>query len=333
MHLRIDNISKQWDGVTVLDAVSFDAGEHDLVCLLGPSGCGKTTLLRIMAGLTAADRGMVQLGGRDVSGLSPQERGFGVVFQGYALFPDMDVLANVAYPMRLRGVPLAQRNQRAHELLERVGLHALAQRFPGELSGGQQQRVAIARALAAEPGLLLLDEPFSALDPGLRMQLRSEVRSLQQSLGIPVIMVTHDQDEALSMADRIVCLHRGRVQQVGSPRALYERPASRFVATFVGRANLLPTAFVRQALPDFLVRRPPGVDAAYDLCVRPEDIELRADPLGEAVVAEVAFFGNTLRADIDWRGVRLVAELPGRHVVQPGESVTLDAIHGSWVGA
>ncbi|UPG91812.1 ATP-binding cassette domain-containing protein [Luteibacter aegosomaticola] len=331
MQLRIEDISKAWGGHTVLDRVSFSAGASDFVCLLGPSGCGKTTLLRIVAGLTEADAGRVELGGKDITRQPARERGMGIVFQSYSLFPDLTAAANVGYPMRLRGIPASTIATRSTELLAKVGLGGFGGRFPDELSGGQQQRVALARALAAEPALLLLDEPLSALDPAIRAQLRGEIRSLQRTLGIPTIMVTHDQDEALALADTIVCMKAGRIEQIGSPRDLYERPASRFVADFIGHANLLPTAFVREVMPGFLERRPPGEDATWELCLRPEDLVLEADPRGDAVISEVTFLGNVARAGIAWRGQRLVAELHGRSTLAPGESVTVDALRGAWV--
>jgi iron(III) transport system ATP-binding protein len=331
MHLRIDDIAKAWSGHTVLDGVSFSAGESDFVCLLGPSGCGKTTLLRIVAGLTAPDRGRVILDGRDITGLPARERRMGLVFQSYSLFPDMTVAANVGYPMRLRGESSADIGVHTAEWLERVGLGSLAARFPDQLSGGQQQRVALARALAANPSMLLLDEPLSALDPAIRGQLRGEIRSLQRSLGIPTIMVTHDQDEALAMADTIVCMNQGRVEQIGSPRCLYERPRTRFVADFIGHANLMPTSFVRETLPAFLERRPPGPDAAFELCLRPEDLVVDADPRGEGVIEDLTFLGNLVRARITWRGRRVLAELPGRSPLVLGEAVSIDAVRGAWV--
>lgn len=331
MHLRIENIAKSWGGQRILDGVGFVAGESEFVCLLGPSGCGKTTLLRIVAGLTAPDAGRIVLGDRDITALPARDRRMGLVFQAYSLFPDMTVAANVGYPMRLRRDDTATIAARTGDLLERVGLAALAGRYPDELSGGQQQRVALARALATSPSMLLLDEPLSALDPAIRGQLRAEIRSLQRSLGIPTIMVTHDQDEALAMADTIVCMNMGRVEQVGTPRDLYERPRSRFVADFIGRANLLPTSFVREALPGFLERRPPGDDATYELCLRPEDLVIVADPRGEAVIEEVTFLGNLTRTGIAWRGRRLLAELPGRTQLGRGEAVTIDALRGAWV--
>ncbi|SFW17117.1 ABC transporter ATP-binding protein [Luteibacter sp. UNCMF366Tsu5.1] len=333
MHLRIDDIAKAWSGHTVLDGVSFHARENEFVCLLGPSGCGKTTLLRIVAGLTAADAGRVILGDRDITALPARERRMGLVFQAYSLFPDMTAAANVGYAMRLRRDPPARIAARCSELLERVGLGGLGARFPDELSGGQQQRVALARALATEPAMLLLDEPLSALDPAIRGQLRTEIRQLQRALGIPTIMVTHDQEEALAMADTIVCMNHGRIEQTGSPRDLYERPRSRFVAEFVGRANLLPTAFVRDALPGFLERRPPGSESTYELCLRPEDVAIESDPRGEAVVEDSVFLGNLARITIAWRGRKLLVEQSGRSVLNRGESVAVDALRGVWVCA
>jgi len=331
MHLRIDDITKAWSGHTVLDGVSFQAGASDLVCLLGPSGCGKTTLLRIVAGLTPPDRGRVILGDRDLTPLPPRDRRMGLVFQSYSLFPDMTVAANIGYPMRLRREGPAAVATRTGDLLALVGMGDLHARFPDQLSGGQQQRVALARALASDPAMLLLDEPLSALDPAIRAQLRAEIRSLQRSLGIPTLMVTHDQDEALSMADTVVCMNEGRVEQIGSPRSLYERPRTRFVAGFVGKANLLPTSLVREALPAFLERRPPGSDATFELCVRPEDLTIAADPRGEGVVEELTFLGSLAHARVAWRGRSLLAELPGRSTLAQGEAVTVDASRGAWV--
>ncbi|MDR6936189.1 ATP-binding cassette domain-containing protein [Luteibacter sp. 3190] len=333
MHLRIDDLSKAWNGHTVLDDVSFSTAEDEFVCLLGPSGCGKTTLLRIVAGLTTPDAGRIALGGRDITALPARDRRMGLVFQAYSLFPDMTAAANVGYPMRLRRESPAKIAARSSELLERVGLGGFGARFPDELSGGQQQRVALARALATEPAMLLLDEPLSALDPAIRAQLRTEIRSLQRGLGIPTIMVTHDQDEALAMADTIICMNHGRIEQSGSPRDLYERPRTRFVAEFVGRANLLPTAFVRDALPGFLERRPPGAEATYELCLRPEDIVIVADPRGEGVVEETTFLGNLTRMTLSWRGRRLLVEASGRDSLSRGQIVTVDALRGAWVCA
>ena len=255
------------------------------------------------------------------------------MFQSYSRFPERDAAANMSYPLRLKGRRGAEVTRRVGELLDLVGLADQGTKYPGELSGGQQQRVALARALATAPDLLLLDEPLSALDPGLRAQLRTDIRALQRSLGIPTIMVTHDRDEALSMADTIIYLRDGRIEQAGTPRDLYERPRSRFVADFIGRANLLPTSFVRDALPGFLERRPPGGDGTFELCLRPEDLVIHADPRGEATIEDVTFLGNHARAALAWRGRRLIAELPGHCTLSRGETVAIDATRGAWVCA
>src|SRR5438874_10766786 len=219
--------------------VSLDIRPGELVVCLGPSGCGKTTLLRLVAGFLKPDAGAIRLTGADVSTLPTRERECGVVFQAYALFPHMRVWENVAYPLRVRDVPLAERRRRAAAMLDLVGLSGLAERLPAQLSGGQQQRVALARALVFGPRALLLDEPLSALDAATRAAMRDEIRRIQRAQNIATLLITHDQDEALSLADRIVLLNEGRFVQSGSPHEIYDRPADAFVAGFVGRANLL----------------------------------------------------------------------------------------------
>ncbi len=238
--LELSDIRKEFGEFAALKGVSLGVGQGELVCFLGPSGCGKTTLLRIIAGLEVQSAGTIVQAGRDISRLSPMERDYGIVFQSYALFPNLDVAANVAYGLVNRRVPRAKRDARVRELLELVGLPDSACKFPGQLSGGQQQRIAIARALATSPGLLLLDEPLSALDARVRVRLRGEIRALQQRLGITTILVTHDQEEALSMADRIVVMKEGTIEQIGTPADIYLDPATPFVADFVGKTNLLP---------------------------------------------------------------------------------------------
>ncbi|MFN3628990.1 MAG: ABC transporter ATP-binding protein [Casimicrobiaceae bacterium] len=235
--LRIEGIEKRFGAQTVLAGIDLAVAEDEFVCLLGPSGCGKTTLLRILCGIERADRGRVLLEGQDITRASPAERRFGVVFQSYALFPNLTALENVAYG--LRGLSRERREARAQEMLELVGLAGHALKFPAQLSGGQQQRVALARALAPEPRLLLLDEPLSALDAQVRLSLRGEIRALARRLSMPVVMVTHDQDEALSMADRVVLMNHGRIEQVGAPRTLFLEPASEFAARFIGRVHCL----------------------------------------------------------------------------------------------
>lgn len=221
-----------------IDDVSLAIAPGELLACMGPSGCGKTTLLRLVAGFLAPDRGGVRLRGADVTSTPARERACGVVFQNYALFPTMRVWENVAYPLRIRGVDDAARRARANAMLERVGLATLADRWPRQLSGGQQQRVALARALVFEPRALLLDEPLSALDAATRLALRDEIRTLQRDQRIATLLITHDQDEALSLGDRVAVMREGRIVQVDTPTALYDQPADAFVAGFVGRANL-----------------------------------------------------------------------------------------------
>ena len=236
--LRIDHIAKQYKDTPVLRGIELAVEGGEFVSLLGPSGCGKTTLLRILCGIEQADEGRIVFEGEEITRWPAASRGFGVVFQSYALFPNLTAAQNVAFG--LKGQPLKQVQARVQEMLALVGLGAQAQRYPAQLSGGQQQRIALARALAPRPRLLLLDEPLSALDAQVRTELRSEMRQLQRQLGITCIMVTHDQEEALSMADRVVLMHQGRIEQQGSPEQLYAQPVSHFAAGFVGRMNLLP---------------------------------------------------------------------------------------------
>ncbi|MBV9558121.1 MAG: ATP-binding cassette domain-containing protein, partial [Pseudolabrys sp.] len=220
MELALEGVGKTFAGATALEDISFSVVSPDFVCLLGPSGCGKTTLLRLIAGLTEADTGTITLDGVDLSGTSARERNFGIVFQAYSLFPNMTVAENIGYGLRIRREPSGQIKRRVDELLDLIQLPQLADRYPWQLSGGQQQRVALARAVAVTPKLLLLDEPLSALDAKVRVELRSEIRALQKRLGILTIMVTHDQEEALTLADRVVCMQRGRVAQIGTPKDL-----------------------------------------------------------------------------------------------------------------
>jgi len=234
--LSLRGVTRKYGTQTVLDCVDLDIGPQEFVCLLGPSGCGKTTLLRIVCGIESGFGGNLHMAGQDITSWPAAQRRFGVVFQSYALFPNLTVLDNVAYG--LRGMDSSHRRARCMEMLDLVGLAAHAQKYPAQLSGGQQQRVALARALAPQPRLLLLDEPLSALDAQVRTGLRQEIRRLQQQLRIPTVMVTHDQEEALTMADRVVLMERGRIVQQCAPIDLYARPASEFAARFVGRMNV-----------------------------------------------------------------------------------------------
>ena len=237
--LRLEGIGKDFGSFTALRDIRLEVSQGEFVCFLGPSGCGKTTLLRIIAGLEVQSAGTIHQGGRDISALPPALRDYGIVFQSYALFPNLSVFDNVAYGLVNRRTGRDAIRARVGELLELVGLPDSPAKYPSQLSGGQQQRIALARALATSPGLLLLDEPLSALDAIVRVHLRQEIRSLQQRLGVTTILVTHDQEEALSMADRIVVMNQGVIDQIGTPMQVYREPATPFVADFVGKVNML----------------------------------------------------------------------------------------------
>ena len=237
--LRLEGIRKEFGTFTALRDIRLDVSQGEFVCFLGPSGCGKTTLLRIIAGLEEQTEGTILQGGRDISALPPAQRDYGIVFQSYALFPNLSVVDNVAYGLVNRRTARAAVAARVTELLKLVGLPDAGEKFPAQLSGGQQQRIALARALATSPGLLLLDEPLSALDAIVRVHLRQEIRALQVRLGVTTVRVTHDQEEALSMADRIVVMNQGVIDQVGTPLEVYREPATPFVADFVGKVNML----------------------------------------------------------------------------------------------
>ena len=245
--LVTESLAKSYGGIRILNDVSLAIGSGEFLTLLGPSGCGKTTLLRIIAGLTAADRGRVVLDGADVTGVEPNRRGLGMVFQAHALFPHMNVLNNVCFGLRMRGVPGPECVARARQVLALVQLDAFAGRMPRQLSGGQQQRVAIARAIVFAPKVLLMDEPFGALDRKLREALQVELRRMVHELGITTIFVTHDQDEALVLSDRIALMQAGRIAQIGAPRDVFRRPRTRFAADFMGIENLFDATVVGAA--------------------------------------------------------------------------------------
>lgn len=324
MYLDVQNLTKTYGDFTALDNVSVGVESHEFVCLLGPSGCGKTTLLRIIAGLTECDNGDVRLLGDSLAKQPARQRGFGIVFQSYSLFPNMTVAENIGYGLKIRGVSKNQIAGRVSQLLDTIKLPAVAERYPWQLSGGQQQRIALARAIAVDPRLLLLDEPLSALDAKVRTELRGEIRDLQRTLSIPTLMVTHDQEEALSLADRIICMNHGRVEQCGSPEDLYLRPTTRFVADFMGVSNLIETRYVRDHLPELLAHRPQGNDDAFVACIRPEQIEIRADENGDATVRAITFLGNLNRFDIDYPAGRLTVETHGHIAVAEGQKVRFD---------
>ena len=237
--LRIEELTKKFGSFTALSDISLDVFEGEFVCFLGPSGCGKTTLLRAIAGLDIQTQGKIEQDGKDISVLPPAQRDFGIVFQSYALFPNLTVEKNVAYGLESRRNRRAETRKRVEELLTLVDLADQSEKYPAQLSGGQQQRVALARALATAPGLLLLDEPLSALDAKVRAHLRLEIKELQRRLKVTTIMVTHDQEEALTMADRIVVMNQGIIEQVGTPEQIYAQPATEFVAEFIGTMNFV----------------------------------------------------------------------------------------------
>ena len=329
MHLDITSLSKFFGEFQALDDVNLEVGRDEFVCLLGPSGCGKTTLLRIIAGLEDFSAGSLRLGGRDLSEIDAQHRGFGIVFQSYSLFPNMTVAENIGYGLKIRKAPAGRIAAKVRELMELVQFPDLAARYPHELSGGQQQRVAIARALAVDPNLLLLDEPLSALDARVRAGMRAEIRDMQRRLGIPTIMVTHDQEEALTMADKVVCMKDGRIEQIGTPHDLYARPRTRFVADFVGISNLV-SAEHAAALAPALPARDPGAEL---FALRPEEIALRRDAAGEGELRTVTFLGNINRIELAWRGLTIVAEVHRGTDLAPGDRVALEvaAGAGAWV--
>jgi iron(III) transport system ATP-binding protein len=306
--LKLEGIEKRFGTFTALKGVDLQIDQGEFVCFLGPSGCGKTTLLRIIAGLEPQSAGRIEQAGRDISRLPPSARDYGIVFQSYALFPNLSVADNVAYGLVNRKVPHAQARQRVEELVRLVGLPGSQDKYPSQLSGGQQQRIALARALATSPGLLLLDEPLSALDAIVRVHLRQEIRSLQRTLGVTTIMVTHDQEEALSVADRIVVMNHGVIEQVGSPEQVYREPASPFVADFVGRVNVLPATVVGPSQLHIgatvfeTTGTAPQVATGSEIKVylRPEDVLAR--PLADNGTAEQAFgpgAANVFEARID----------------------------------
>jgi iron(III) transport system ATP-binding protein len=319
--LEIASVGKQFGTFVALKDVSLSIAEGEFVSFVGPSGCGKTTLLRAIAGLDPATTGLIRQAGREITGLPPAARDFGIVFQSYALFPNLTVAQNVAYGLRGPGWSRARIAARVDELIRLVGLAEHAGKYPAQVSGGQQQRVALARALAPEPGLLLLDEPLSALDAIVRLHLRQEIRALQRRLGVTTIMVTHDQEEAMGVSDRIVVMSRGRVEQVGTPEEVYRRPASAFVAGFVGRSSMIEA--VVDATPGTL--RAAGhlipAEAARGLLygtevrafVRPEDVRLGEAAHGlpgaiEMEVVHVEFLGATCRVALEHGRLRIEAD-------------------------
>ena len=321
--ISIRGVDLSYGSSRILRDVSIEVAPGELFAFLGPSGCGKTTLLRLIAGFAHADRGTVEVGGRDIGGLPPWKRDVGMVFQSYALWPHMSVRRNVAFGLEERRLPRAEVDRRVDAALERVGLAALGDRKPSQLSGGQQQRVAVARTIAIEPKVLLLDEPLSNLDAKLRVQVRRELRDLQQRLGITTIFVTHDQEEANTICDRIAVMNEGVVQQVGTPIELYARPANLFVAGFLGSANMLEGGLVEggrafETRGGARMEVPAGtvVPASAKLVFRPQDAALgpaRDDAHGlSGVVVHREFLGATVRYGIAMGADEIAVDAPFR---------------------
>ena len=307
------DLSRSFGTTKALDGLNLDMAPGELIALLGPSGCGKTTALRILAGFEVADSGSVTVDGRDISSIPAAKRDMGMVFQSYSLFPNMSALDNLGFGLRMRKLAAAERKRKAGELLEMVGLSAQSGQYPHQLSGGQQQRVALARALAIEPRVLLLDEPLSALDAKVRLQLREQIRHIQQRLGTTTLFVTHDQEEALSMADRVGVMSQGRLEQIAVPSELYDSPATAFVAEFVGTMNRVPGELRGQAEVTALGMTVPvqegsadGLVGDVDVLVRPEGLRVAAEPNGNGIVTDRTFLGSLTRVSVRLSGDLLV---------------------------
>jgi putative spermidine/putrescine transport system ATP-binding protein len=330
--VSLRDLTRVFGATRALDGMSLDIAPGELVALLGPSGCGKTTALRIVAGFETATTGEVLVDGRDVQGVPAAKRDMGMVFQSYSLFPNMSALDNVGFGLRMRKANATVRRRKAGELLEMVGLSAQAAQFPHQLSGGQQQRVALARALAIEPRVLLLDEPLSALDAKVRLQLREQIRTLQQRLGTTTLFVTHDQEEALSMADRVGVMRAGRLEQVAAPDELYDRPATAFVAEFVGTMNRLPgelgsdgrsVTVLGSTVP---VQDGGPSSGSVNVLVRPENLTVAPTEGGNGIVFLRTFLGATSRITVLLSGdLQVLVDVPSTHAaaMTPGASVAV----------
>jgi putative spermidine/putrescine transport system ATP-binding protein len=326
--VQLNDLTRVYGSVRALDGLTLQIEPGEMVALLGPSGCGKTTALRILAGLDEATSGSVTVGGRDLTGVSANKRDMGMVFQAYSLFPHLTVLDNVAFGLKLRGEDTTARRARATEMLELVGLIEHRDKYASQLSGGQQQRVALARALAIRPSVLLLDEPLSALDAKVRVQLREEIRRVQTEVGTTTLFVTHDQEEALAVADRVGVMNRGRLEQLAAPADLYTRPATPFVAGFVGLNNKL-AADVSGDTAQILGFRVPILDGSITsgsgvAMVRPEAIGVRPDADGAITVVSVEFLGPFSRVHLTTAdGAPVVAQMSSAkaRALSPGDRV------------
>jgi len=321
--LSITQAVKTFGTNTVVKGFDLAVDKGEFVSFLGPSGCGKTTVLRMIAGFETPTSGTIVIDGQDVTNLAPNKRRIGMVFQAYALFPNMNVFGNIAFGLKIAGLDKAQIDARVHEMLGLIGLDHLAERYPYEMSGGQQQRVALARALAPKPQVLLLDEPLSALDAKIRVSLREEIRAIQRQLGITTVFVTHDQEEAMSISDRIVVMNGGRADQIGTPSEIYNRPRTRFVAGFVGTLNVLKAQVDPQNARQIIVggkavhlaKPAAATDPAGNLAValRPEALSLipseARDVTFEGTVKSVSFMGSVIRIRMDVAGEAIAFDM------------------------
>ncbi|MSO43603.1 MAG: ABC transporter ATP-binding protein [Candidatus Planktophila sp.] len=330
-YVQLVDLVKYFGNVKALDGLSLDIAEGELVALLGPSGCGKTTALRALAGLQELDRGQMIVDGKDVTFQKASNRGMGMVFQAYSLFPHMTARENVEYGLKLRAHKTAgaKRKARSAELLELVGLSTHANHYPYQLSGGQQQRVALARAIAISPKVLLLDEPLSALDAKVRTQLREEIRRIQVELGTTTLFVTHDQEEALGIADRVGVMCNGQLEQIAAPAELYDRPKTAFVAEFVGLTNPIAGKVSGGSIEILggVVKTLSGSisSGAGIALVRPESIDVVASKSGNATIFSASFLGATCRLSISMRdGSRVTAQLPSHDAVGLGTGVSVN---------
>ena len=317
--ITISGIAKGWGGATVIDNLTLDIPAGKFTAILGPSGCGKSTILRLIAGLDAPDRGRILMGGRDVTGLPPALRDIAMVFQSYALFPHLNVAENILFGMKVRRTPRSVREASLARTAELLELTPLLGRKPAQLSGGQQQRVALARAIVAEKSVFLMDEPLSNLDARLRHDMRAEIRGLQQKLGVTMVYVTHDQIEAVTMADQVVLMNQGRVEQVADPQTLYDQPATVFAAGFIGTPPmcLFPVAALD---PDALS---PGIDGSLHLGMRPECFELSETGPIAARVLRSEFQGSDTLVTAEANGAVLTLRLPGSRSMHPNAFIRL----------
>jgi spermidine/putrescine transport system ATP-binding protein len=320
--VSLRGVTQTYGAQTVLHDISLEIAAGEYIVLLGPSGCGKTTLLNILGGFATPSAGTVLIGGRDMGRIAPKDRPTTTVFQDYALFPHMTLADNVAFGLRMKGIAASTRRAKALEMLEMVGLAAMATRRPHELSGGQRQRTALARALAVAPDVLLLDEPLGALDLKLRRQMQDELKSIQRRVGTTFVHVTHDQEEAMAIADRIVVMNGGRIEQAAPPRDVYMTPATLFVAGFMGEVNKIPLVDGQSPLGPLLA-------GTGTLCLRPEAIGTTGPiPLGTARVTDVAFFGTHIRAHMDPLAapdLPLIVHFPQGAQIAPGDDIPLFA--------